>query len=38
MITAKSPQGSLDILQASANNFYSGVSMADLKDFHERIR
>ena len=35
MITAKSPQGSLDILQASANNFYSGVSMADLKDFHD---
>ena len=36
MITAKSPQGSLDILQASANNFYSNVSMADLKDFHDR--
>ncbi|HEY2014365.1 MAG TPA: hypothetical protein VGH38_12735 [Bryobacteraceae bacterium] len=35
MITAKSPQGKLDILQASANNFYSGVSMADLKDFHD---
>ncbi|HYW47039.1 MAG TPA: hypothetical protein VE959_29505 [Bryobacteraceae bacterium] len=36
MITAKSPQGSLDILQASANNFYSGVSVADLKNFHDR--
>ena len=35
MITAKSPQGKLDILQASANNFYSGVSMADLKNFHD---
>ena len=35
-ITAKSPQGSLDILQASANNFYSGVSLADLKSFHDR--
>ena len=34
-ITAKSPQGKLDILQASANNFYAGVSMADIKDFHE---
>ena len=36
MSTAKSPQGGLDILQASANNFYSGVSLADLKDFHEQ--
>ncbi|HXI44410.1 MAG TPA: hypothetical protein VNH83_30780 [Bryobacteraceae bacterium] len=36
MITAKSPQGGLDILQASANNFYSGVKLADLKNFHER--
>jgi dipeptidyl-peptidase-3 len=35
MITAKNPQGNLDILQASANNFYSGVSLADLKDFHD---
>ena len=35
MITAKSPQGKLDILQASANNFYSGVSMADLTNFHD---
>ncbi|HVF57563.1 MAG TPA: hypothetical protein VM934_15515 [Pyrinomonadaceae bacterium] len=36
MSTAKSPQGGLDILQASANNLYSGASMADLKDFQER--
>jgi dipeptidyl-peptidase-3 len=35
-ITAKSPQGNLDILQASANNFYYGVSLADLKNFHDR--
>ncbi|MBZ5578604.1 MAG: dipeptidyl peptidase 3 [Acidobacteriia bacterium] len=34
-ITAKSPQGKLDILQASANNFYSAVSLTDLKGFHE---
>src|SRR5262249_55329887 len=36
MITAKSPRDSLDILQASANNFYSGVKLADLKNFRER--
>jgi len=36
LVTAKSPRGGLDILQASANNFYSGVSLADLKDFKER--
>lgn len=36
MATAKSPQGNLDILQASANNFYSGVSLDDLKNFQER--
>src|SRR5579864_2997465 len=35
-VTAKSPQGGLDILQASANNFYLGVRLADLKGFHER--
>lgn len=35
MSTTKSPQGGLDILQASANNFYSGVSLADLKGFQE---
>ena len=36
MVTAKSPEGGLDILQASANNFYVGVALADLKGFHER--
>ena len=35
MITAKSPRGKLDILQASANNFYHNVSMADLANFHD---
>jgi dipeptidyl-peptidase-3 len=35
MITAKSPRGKLDILQASANNFYHNVSMADLSTFHD---
>jgi dipeptidyl-peptidase III len=35
MITAKSPRGKLDILQASANNFYHNVSMANLKNFHD---
>lgn len=34
-ITAKSPQGRLDILEASANNFYLGVTLADLAGFHE---
>jgi dipeptidyl-peptidase III len=35
MITAKSPQGNLDILQSSANNFYYGLGMADLKNYHD---
>jgi dipeptidyl-peptidase-3 len=35
-ITAKSPQGSRDMLQASANNFYQGVSLGDLKGFVEK--
>ncbi len=34
MITAKSPQGGKDIIQSSSNTFYSGVTLADLKDFH----
>ena len=38
MITAKSPSGGKDILQSSANNFYFGVSLAELKDFHENYR
>ncbi len=36
MMTAKSPKGDLDILQASANNFYFGVKLTDLKGFQEK--
>jgi dipeptidyl-peptidase-3 len=37
LITAKSPRGSLDILQASSNNFYSrGLRLLDIQGFHER--
>jgi len=36
MITAKSPSGARDIIQASANSFYAGVSLADLKDFKDK--
>jgi dipeptidyl-peptidase III len=35
-ITAKTPPPGKDILQASANNFYAGVSLDDLKNFQER--
>lgn len=35
MITAKSPQGGKDILQSSANTFYSNISLDDLKNFQE---
>lgn len=36
MLTAKNPRGNLDILQASANNFYSNVTLNDLKNFSEK--
>jgi dipeptidyl-peptidase-3 len=36
LMTAKSPQGGRDILPSSANHFYSGASMADLKGFTEK--
>jgi dipeptidyl-peptidase-3 len=36
MLTAKTPPPGLDILQASSNTFYQGVSLADLKTFQER--
>jgi len=37
MITAKSPRGALDILQASSNNFYSpGLSLVDIRGFQEQ--
>jgi dipeptidyl-peptidase-3 len=36
MVTAKSPSSGKDILQASSNNFYFNVSLADLKGFTEK--
>ncbi len=36
MTTAKTPPPGQDLLQASANNFYSGVTMDMLRNFHER--
>ncbi len=36
MITAKSPKGGLDILQASANNFYRNVTLAEVAKFKEK--
>jgi dipeptidyl-peptidase-3 len=36
MITAKSPQGGLDILQASGNNFYLDLKLTDLAGFKEQ--
>jgi dipeptidyl-peptidase-3 len=35
-ITAKTPPPGLDIIQASSNTFYRGVSLADLKNFTEK--
>lgn len=35
-VTSKSPGPGRDILTASANNLYSGVSMADLEGYEER--
>ncbi len=36
MVTQKTPGAGKDILQASSNNLYAGVSTADLKGFTER--
>ncbi len=36
MVTCKSPGSGRDILQASANNLYDDVTMADLEAFQER--
>lgn len=37
MVTAKSPRGNQDILQASSNNFYSpGLSLVEIQGFHEQ--
>jgi dipeptidyl-peptidase-3 len=35
MDTAKSPSGGKDIIQASSNTFYPGLSLNDLKDFKD---
>ncbi len=35
MLTAKSPRAGQDIIQASSNSFYEGVTLADLKAFHD---
>lgn len=35
LMTAKNPSGGKDIVQSSSNNFYFGVSLADLKNFKE---
>ena len=37
MVTAKTPPPGTDILAASANNLYVGVTMKDLEGFHERF-
>jgi dipeptidyl-peptidase III len=36
IVTSKTPGDGKDMLQASANNLYSGVAMADLEAFDER--
>jgi dipeptidyl-peptidase III len=36
MVTCKTPGPGRDILEASANNLYDGVTMADLESLHER--
>jgi dipeptidyl-peptidase III len=36
--TAKNPKPGEDILKASSNTFYQGLTLADLKDFHEEHR
>ena len=36
IMTVKTPPPGKDILQASSNTFYQGVSLEDLKDFQER--
>jgi dipeptidyl-peptidase-3 len=38
ILTARSPEGGKDILQASSNNFYFDVKLADLKKLTERYR
>jgi dipeptidyl-peptidase III len=38
LTTAKSPSAGKDMIQSSANNFYFGVTLADLKNFTEHYR
>jgi dipeptidyl-peptidase-3 len=35
MLTAKKPRAGQDIIQSSSNTFYDGVTLADLRDFHD---
>ncbi len=37
MVTSKTPAPGEDILAASANNLYAGVSSADVEGFEERF-
>src|SRR5438270_10115732 len=37
MTTAKTPPAGKDIIQASANTFYQGVTLAELKNFKEQF-
>ena len=36
MLTAKNPSSRLDVIQASSNTFYEGVTLAELKDFKDK--
>jgi dipeptidyl-peptidase-3 len=38
ILTAKTPEGGKDIIEASSNNFYLNVKLADLKELTERYR
>ena len=38
ILTAKTPESGKDIVEASSNNFYFGVKLADLKSFDEHYR
>ena len=38
ILTAKTPEGGKDIIEASSNNFYLGVKLSDLQNFTERYR
>jgi dipeptidyl-peptidase III len=38
MLTAKTPEGGKDIVEASSNNFYLNVKLGDLKKLTERYR